>query len=228
LKKPQFESDLPQFIWQNLNWEWLPNRSLWHAESASLFLSDFHVGKAEVFQRAGINLPQTKSHQQIDGFFSFLKEKEIKEVYIVGDLLHGPATPETKYFLSQLQSKDHVNFYWIIGNHDTRSALNYGKNIAHFKPFQEITWNGILLCHEPKETENQPYICGHIHPGIQLPLGAKQSLRAPCGMVSEKKLVLPAFGRLTGLHMQKPSCSFNYFVFSANQVLKFSFKSSIK
>jgi DNA ligase-associated metallophosphoesterase len=221
---PQLENESPQFSWQNQNWEWLPNRSLWHADSASLFLSDFHLGKAEAFQRAGINLPQEKSHQQINSFFNVVQEKKIKEVFILGDLLHGPITPETSHFLSQLQAIGHVRFYWIIGNHDARSAQTFGQQIPNLKPFLQQTWNGILLCHEPDEARTQPYICGHIHPGIRLPLGAKQSLRAPCAMLSENYLVLPAFGRLTGLHIQKPLTTIKYFVFSANQVLKFSFK----
>ena len=223
---PQFESDSPQFSWQNQHWEWLPNRSLWHPDSSSLFLSDVHLGKAEAFQRAGINLPQKKSQGQIDGFFALLQEKKIKEVFILGDLLHGPTTLETQHFLSLLQSLNHIHFHWILGNHDARSAHRFGQDIAHFEQAKNLNWNGILLCHEPQECTDSPYICGHIHPGIYLPLGAKQRARVACGMLSKNQLVLPAFGSLTGLHIQKPSTGITYYIFEANQVLKCGFKYS--
>ncbi len=176
------------------------------------FLSDFHLGKAEAFQRAGINLPQ-KSQGQIDGFFALLQEKKIKEVFILGDLLHGPTTLETQHFLSLLQSLNHIHFHWILGNHDARSAHRFGQDIAHFKQAKNLNWNGILLCHEPQECTDSPYICGHIHPGIYLPLGAKQRARVACGMLSKNQLVLPAFGSLTGLHIQKPSTGITYYIF---------------
>lgn len=221
---PQFESDSPQFYWQNQAWEWLPNRTLWHPDSGSIFLSDFHLGKAEAFQRAGINLPQGKSMHQIEGFFRFLQQKEIKTVFILGDLLHGPTTPETHRFLALLNPLKHIRFQWILGNHDTRSAKNFGFNISQFEQSAPFEWNGILLCHEPNQSAELPYICGHIHPGLRLNLGAKQSARVPCGMLSKSHLVLPAFGSLTGLQIQTPSPSVKYFVFSANQVLKIGFK----
>jgi len=223
---PQFESDSPLFTWQNQIWEWLPNRSLFHPDSNSLFLSDFHIGKADSFQRAGINMPRVKSQNQINLFFDFIQEKNIKQVFILGDLLHGPTTIETKHFLTLLKPLNHIRFHWILGNHDSRSAHLFGLDIAHFKQEKVSLWNGILLCHEPKKDKDLPFICGHIHPGIRLPLGAKQSIRTACGIVSENQLILPAFGSLTGLNIQTPAPLTNYYIFTANQVLKFSFISA--
>ena len=224
MKIPQFESDSPQFKWQNQSWEWLPNRCLLHLDSNSLFLADFHIGKPDCFQRAGINLPKSNSQNQIEGFFDFIQTTNIKQVCILGDLLHGPTTTETNLFLQLLKPLKNIRFHWILGNHDRRSAPVFGPDIAHLKPAKDALWNGIRLCHEPYNDADMPSICGHIHPGLRLPLGAKQSFRAACGMVSENQLILPAFGSLTGLQIQTPEPRTKYYVFTNNQVLKFSFK----
>lgn len=45
-----------------------------------------------------------------------------------------------------------------------------------------------------------PTLCGHIHPGVRIALGGRSRVVLPCFHLSAQRLILPAFGDLTGLH----------------------------
>jgi DNA ligase-associated metallophosphoesterase len=221
---PQFNSKSAGFTWQGLDWEWLPNRILWHAESRSAFLTDFHIGKAEAFQRAGINLPNTSSSKQIQAFFEFVAQHNMERVFLLGDLLHGPTTTETTAFLKSLEKHKELEFHWILGNHDQKFGTTFGKDLPNLKRSARVQWNGIELCHEPKEASGLPFMCGHLHPGIRIPSGARQNLTLPCGILSADSLILPAFGTLTGLQIQAPNLNTTYFIFTGQEVHEIAFK----
>lgn len=221
---PQFNSKSTAFSWQGIIWEWLPNRILWHADSRSAFLTDFHIGKADAFQRAGINLPNQSSNKQIQAFFECITQQNIEQVFLLGDLLHGPTTPETKAFLKTLGKHKELEFHWILGNHDQKSGIEFGQDIPNLKRSTHLNWNGIELCHQPKDASKTPFMCGHLHPGIRIPSGARQHLTLPCGVLTEDSLILPAFGRLTGLHIQAPNLNTNYYVFTGQEVHELVFK----
>jgi metallophosphoesterase superfamily enzyme len=48
-------------------------------------------------------------------------------------------------------------------------------------------------------------LCGHVHPGVRLAGRAHETLRLPCFVIGQRRALLPAFGRLTGLAIVAPA-----------------------
>ena len=57
--------------------------------------------------------------------------------------------------------------------------------------------DGIVLRHEAELGETRPEISGHFHPKLRLHLKGRNVSRR-CFVMAETKLILPAFGCLTG------------------------------
>ena len=56
---------------------------------------------------------------------------------------------------------------------------------------------GLVLRHEADAADPRPELSGHFHPKLRLNLHGRQVSRR-CFVVSRTKLILPAFGSLTG------------------------------
>ena len=55
----------------------------------------------------------------------------------------------------------------------------------------------LLLRHEARPGETRPELSGHFHPRLKVTARGRRIVR-PCWVASERKLILPAFGALTG------------------------------
>ena len=67
--------------------------------------------------------------------------------------------------------------------------------------------NKICFVHDiedVKTEEDKFYFCGHIHPGISIYSGSRQSVHLPCFYFTKQYAVLPAFGKFTGTYTIKP------------------------
>ena len=57
---------------------------------------------------------------------------------------------------------------------------------------------GLILRHQARAGETQPEISGHYHPRLQITV-RERAIRRPCAVVSSAgRMILPAFGALTG------------------------------
>jgi len=94
--------------------------------------------------------------------------------------------------LDLLQSLESLaEWIWITGNHDS---------VAHFmigRAEPEIRVRGIALCHEASRGRPEPEISGHFHPKIRF-RHKGHSIARRCFLASDTKLIVPAFGALTG------------------------------
>jgi metallophosphoesterase superfamily enzyme len=61
----------------------------------------------------------------------------------------------------------------------------------------ETELHGIVLRHEALAGDPRPEISGHFHPKLRLNLNGRRISRR-CFVASDRKLILPAFGSLTG------------------------------
>ena len=81
---------------------------------------------------------------------------------------------------------------WIVGNHDPGFADHCGGTLA-----EEVDVDGLILRHEAVRDDPRPEISGHFHPKLRLQLKGRHVSRR-CFVASATKLILPAFGSLTG------------------------------
>ena len=54
------------------------------------------------------------------------------------------------------------------------------------------------LCHAPRDDPSRYVIAGHVHPVCTLRGAARQTLRLPCFVATDRCAVLPSFGAFTG------------------------------
>jgi len=81
---------------------------------------------------------------------------------------------------------------WITGNHDAGFIDHCGGRIE-----EELVVDGIVLRHEADPADHRPEMSGHFHPKLRLNLKGRKVARR-CFVASATKLILPAFGSLTG------------------------------
>jgi len=85
-----------------------------------------------------------------------------------------------------------THWTWITGNHDPMILDRCGGTVV-----DEACVDGLVLRHEADPRETRPELSGHFHPKLRLRLRGKQVARR-CFVATETKLILPAFGSLTG------------------------------
>ena len=166
----------------------------WRARHA-LLLADLHLEKASWFARLGQFLPPYDSHATLTAVAADLHATGATRVYCLGDSFHDrfgcerlPAA--ARGLLTNLTSQ--VDWVWIIGNHDPGFADHCGGRIE-----DEIVERGIVLRHEAERDEARPEISGHFHPKLRLHLKGR-SVSRRCFVASASKIIMPAYGALTG------------------------------
>jgi len=164
----------------------------WPAERA-LIVADLHLEKASWYAERGQMLPPYDSRATLEGLAGALKATGARRVLCLGDSFHdnkGPARlePHAAGMLDALvRSTDWV---WIAGNHDRAAG-------APGTWADELELGGIRLRHEARAGETAPELSGHFHPKLRLTLRGRRIAR-PCAVRSDRRMILPAFGALTG------------------------------
>jgi len=166
----------------------------WRAQQA-LLVADLHLEKASWFARFGQFLPPYDSHATLMTLARAVEETRATRLYCLGDSFHDrfgcdrlPA--DARSLLTELTSK--LDWTWIVGNHDPGFADHCGGRIE-----DEVEIAGIVLRHEAVRDDTRPELSGHFHPKLRLQLKGRRVSRR-CFVVSRSKMILPAFGSLTG------------------------------
>jgi uncharacterized protein len=166
----------------------------WPARNA-LLVADLHLEKASWFARLGQFLPPYDSQATLSALASEVERTGATRLYCLGDSFHDafgcdrlPAT--ARDLLTDLTNR--LDWTWIVGNHDPGFADHCGGKLA-----EEVEVAGIILRHEAMRGEPRPEMSGHFHPKLRISLSGRRVSRR-CFVASPTKLILPAFGSLTG------------------------------
>jgi len=169
--------------------------ALFRPASEALLVADLHLEKASWFARLGQFLPPYDSHATLTALAAEVERTRATRLYCLGDSFHDafgcdrlPA--DARALLTALTDK--LDWTWIVGNHDPGFADHCGGRLA-----QEVEAGGILLRHEAVRGDPRPEISGHFHPKLRLHLKGRNVSRR-CFVLSASKLIMPAFGSLTG------------------------------
>lgn len=89
-----------------------------------------------------------------------------------------------------------TDWVWVTGNHDAaggQAIVDHcgGRLVA------EAVVDGMVLRHEAQADEPRGEISGHFHPKLRVTVRGRQIARR-CFVASDNKLIVPAFGSLTG------------------------------
>ena len=172
-----------------------PGGALFWQSQQALLVADLHLEKASWFARLGQLLPPYDSHATLAALQDDVERTGARRIFCLGDSFHDrfgcerlPA--DSRALLEGLTSR--FDWTWIVGNHDPGFADHCGGTIV-----EEVELCGILLRHEAQPDEPRPEISGHFHPKLRLSINGRRISRR-CFVASDTKLILPAYGALTG------------------------------
>lgn len=216
---------------QNNQHLWLsPERCIYWEEEKTLILSDLHFGKTGHFRKAGIAVPQAVYKEDLQRLVQLLHYFQPLNLVIVGDLFHSDANKELDLFTKWRVNFEYISIQLVKGNHDILTDEWYAESNLSVHPEYLIT-GSFAFTHDITQTSNlqthfagkelMPYIfSGHIHPGILLHGGGKQSLRFPCFYFKKEYAVLPAFSRFTGTYLIEPAPAESVFAIIENGIVQ--------
>lgn len=166
----------------------------WPARRA-LLVADLHLEKASFFARGGQMLPPYDSLATLADLALLADRTGATELWCLGDSFHdghGPdrLPPAARDRLGDLARR--LDWTWITGNHDAALPAAIGGRVM-----AEALVDGVLLRHEAHPDEPRPEISGHWHPKLRITMRGRPISRR-CFLATPRKLVLPAFGSLTG------------------------------
>jgi uncharacterized protein len=170
-------------------------RALFWPRENALLLADLHLEKASFFARHGQMLPPYDSRETLGRVADALRLTGARRVFCLGDNFHdtaGAARLEDRAAGMLAALVRTVDWVWITGNHDEGLGAEAGGTVI-----EEAEVAGLLLRHRARRGESRPELSGHYHPKLTLAARGRRIAR-PCAVASESRLVLPAFGALTG------------------------------
>ena len=165
-------------------------RALYWPREAALLVADLHLEKASYFAGHGQMLPPYDSRETLERLALAVRETGARRVYCLGDNFHdqagaGRLEPHAAGMLAALTRA--LDWVWIAGNHDGDEGTG----------LEELEVGGLLLRHRALAGEIRPELSGHFHPRLTVSARGRRIVR-PCAVRSEHRLILPAFGALTG------------------------------
>lgn len=166
----------------------------WPARRA-LLVADLHFEKGSWFAIGGQMLPPYDSLATLSALTTLVDRTQARELWCLGDSFHDSAgcerlPDEARTMLTGLTTR--LDWNWITGNHDPALVDHCGGAIL-----DEAEIDGLVLRHEADPRDSRPELSGHFHPKLRITVRGRQVARR-CFVATETKLILPAFGALTG------------------------------
>jgi DNA ligase-associated metallophosphoesterase len=176
-----------------------PLGGLYLPETGMLVVSDLHLEKGAAFARRGMMLPPYDTIATLNILSAVITRYEPKIVVSLGDNFHDRVgsqhLPENlrSLIVTMARGRDWI---WINGNHDPDGTVGLPGVSA-----DELVYGGLVFRHEPSLISgprgSKGEIAGHLHPSATVRRREK-SVRRPCFASDGSRLLMPAFGVLTG------------------------------
>jgi uncharacterized protein len=171
---------------------------LWWPEETTLVVADLHMEKGSSYARRGLMLPPYDTAATLEKLAAVIDAFDPSRIIALGDSFHDPngsdrLPPAYRAMLTTLQLNR--EWIWVTGNHDPVAPVRLcGETV------DEVTIGSLTFRHEPRESrtaDTAGEICGHLHPAAKVRRYGR-SIRRACFVTDGSRLVLPAFGALTG------------------------------
>jgi DNA ligase-associated metallophosphoesterase len=200
----------------------LSERAAWWPAARTLFVADFHLGKAAAFRSAGIPMPAGTTAENLARLERALSGRPVASLVILGDFLHSAGARAERTlarFAEWRASRPELAVTLVRGNHDDRA----GDPPAHWNmrcidPGERM--GPFAIVHEPAPVAGAYALAGHIHPAVRLSEPGGQSLRLPCFWFGPRVGVLPSFGAFTGSALVRPRQGDQVFVIAEDEVVR--------
>ena len=177
--------------------DFIPDLSgaLFAPDFGALLVADLHLEKGTSLARRGVHLPPYDTRESLNQLRAVIDATRPQRLIFLGDSFHdsagaGRLPPQALALLQSLTAQ--VRWTWVTGNHDPAPAHHHGGAVV-----DEAVVDGIVLRHEADPAELRPELSGHFHPKLRVRVRGRHVSRR-CFVASATKIVLPAFGALTG------------------------------
>jgi putative SbcD/Mre11-related phosphoesterase len=173
------------------DWLLTPGRVAIHLPTATAVVADLHLGYAQARQRRGEAVPVLPLEQQLAPLAAVMTREDVRRLVIAGDLLEdGRAGQKVREeFIAGLLhwlAKSGLDLVAVVpGNHD--HGLEGSTSLPVYPGGFEL--GGWQVIHGDGEPACGRVVQGHEHPWLRW----SNQLSAPCYLVEEQRLVLPAF-----------------------------------
>ncbi|MBJ6122580.1 ligase-associated DNA damage response endonuclease PdeM [Sphingomonas mollis] len=173
----------------------LADGALYWPARAALLVADLHLEKASWFAARGQLLPPYDSQATLAALTTLVARTGATEIWCLGDSFHDVEGCDRLPVAAQEMLRGLIaatRWTWITGNHDPAIRDRCGGDVA-----EEVVVDGIVMRHEADPRETRPELSGHFHPKLRVRVRGRQVARR-CFIGSGTKIILPAFGSLTG------------------------------
>jgi uncharacterized protein len=161
-----------------------------------LVVSDLHFEKSSSYARSRQFLPPYDTKVTLDALEATIRDFAPKTVICLGDSFHDPFCAE-RLQLADIERFGSLargrNWIWVEGNHDPEIPyMLVGDRVA------ELAIGPLTFRHLPQKGEaGEGEVAGHLHPAARI-FRRGRSVRRACFATDGKRLIMPAFGALTG------------------------------
>nr|WP_234936135.1 ligase-associated DNA damage response endonuclease PdeM [Agrobacterium rubi] len=172
-----------------------PLGGLYLPDLSLLVVSDLHLEKGAAFARRGRLLPPYDTIATLKILSSLITRYDPKIVVSLGDNFHdrigSQHLPLPLRDLIKEMAKGR-EWIWINGNHDPDGTVDLPGSSS-----DEMFYGNLVFRHEPKPCASPGEIAGHLHPAATVRRRDK-SVRRPCFATDGTRMLMPAFGVLSG------------------------------
>ncbi len=173
----------------------MPQGALFWPARRALLVADLHFEKASWFAKGGQMLPPYDTLATLADLADLARATDAAEIWCLGDSFHdseGVARLPAPARAALTALSATTRWTWIVGNHDPVLANACGGHVV-----DEAEVDGVVLRHEADPAEARPELSGHFHPKLRISRRGRTVSRR-CFVATDRKLILPAFGALTG------------------------------
>lgn len=169
--------------------------ALYLPDAGLLVVSDLHLEKSAAFARRGMMLPPYDTLATLTVLAAVIARYDPKIVLSLGDNFHdrvGSTHMPAAFREMVVGMARGREWIWVNGNHDPDGVVDLpGQSL------DEIHYAGLTFRHEPKGGLQKGEISGHLHPSATVRRRDK-AIRRPCFATDGDRLLMPAFGVMSG------------------------------
>lgn len=178
-------------------------------ERKTLIIADIHIGKAAVFRKHGIPIPEGNMADDLYNIARLIKELQVEVCIIVGDLIHAKSglTTEIRSVFANWLQEIKCEVHLVMGNHDRGLAKALPNDWRLYLHQEFLLMEPFYFSHYPMKHPNWFVWSGHIHPKIEVKNG-HDKLILRCFQIFPNLGILPAFSSFVGGSFVKkdPKC----------------------
>ncbi len=167
---------------------------LWWPCEQTLIVADLHLEKGSSFARRGQFLPPYDTKETLARLGNAIADLSPTRIVALGDSFHDQDAAKRLGQADRAALQQHQQgreWIWVSGNHDPLPPPDLGG-----KACDEFRVGNLVFRHEP-QIGALGEVAGHLHPCVKI-RSRSRSIRRPCFIANNCRLILPAFGALTG------------------------------